>query len=495
MVDIIAAVATAAVLLAVLPVLSGLYQFLSIISSFFHTHLESTANETPRLVVLIPAWNEDAVIAASIDRLMALRYPVDRLKVYVVDDASTDRTPEIVIDKAKEYPGRVIHVRRVAGGEGKAHTLNYGLDLVWRDQWAEAVLVMDADVIYTDDSLRKMARHLADPAVGAITANIKEGSRAPNYVQRFVTFEYVTATGCSRRAQNAMGFLACLSGGAQLHSRENLLAIGGQIFSDTLAEDTFTTFRTQLSGRQALFDPNAVVYAEEPDSLVGLWKQRIRWSRGNVQITQVFRKLWLNRGRHAGLGSWSMAFVWFSIFLMPLFQISASLSLVLLLFLDQSLAWRLFQMLWITGGLTYLLVTLGSFVVDWESCAKSWREGILFPGVVSLGLILHSLFPFMIDPMLAWVLPPKASPTRDVLIVLLYAWPATAMLIAWLAKEVETTRLRGLAPVLLYICGYGAFLCAVTFGAYIKELRGAEMKWDKTIKTGKMGCPAGEATA
>jgi len=131
-----------------------------------------------------------------------------------------------VINKSREYRGNVFHLRRVAGGEGKAHTLNYGLSVLWKSDWTEAVLIMDADVIYTEDSLVKMARHLADPEVGAVTAYIKEGSKAPNYVQRFITFEYITATGASRRAQNTLGFLACLSGGAQLHTRENMMEIG-----------------------------------------------------------------------------------------------------------------------------------------------------------------------------------------------------------------------------------------------------------------------------
>ena len=76
-----------------------------------------------------------------------------------------------------------------------------------------------------------------------------------------------------------------MAGGAQLHSRENLLAIGGAIDTSTLAEDTYTTIKTQLAGRRALFEGNAVVWAEEPDSVVALWKQRLRWGRGNLQIT------------------------------------------------------------------------------------------------------------------------------------------------------------------------------------------------------------------
>ncbi len=481
-------VCTLAVLAACLPVVTGLLQYLLVPLSMLATHLDKTGKRRPNVAILVPAWNEAAVIATTIDRLMALNYPRDRIRVYVVDDASTDETPRLVIAKSKEYPGRIVHLRRVAGGEGKAHTLNYGLDTLLADDWTEAVLVMDADVIYTPDSLDKMCRHLADPGVGAVTAYIKEGSAKPNYVQRYIGFEYITATGVSRRAQNVLGFLTCLSGGAQLHSRENLTAIGGQIFSHTLAEDTFTTFRTQLRGRRALFEANAIVYAEEPDGLVGLWKQRVRWGRGNVQVTRTFWNIWGRGGEGTGgLGSLSMAFLWFSLFLMPLFQIGASLGLITLYVLDPAWAWSLFRGLWITAGVVYVFVTFGSFVVDWESSRKSWLEGFMFPGVVSLAVIVYALFPFLLEPALALVRPPPGHWLGDVCVLFLYAWLSLSMVVAWAAKRIEQTRWAKLAPILLYIGGYGAFLCAVTFASYVAELRGAEMKWDKTVKTGKVG--------
>ena len=487
---VVAAGCSALVLLATLPVLGGLYQFLALSFSVFATHLERARPNVPRVAILIPAWNEGAVIAPTIDRLMGLDYPLDRLRIFVIDDASTDATPDIAIAKGKRWPKNVFHIRRVAGGEGKAHTLNYGLDVLFSDDWAEAVLIMDADVIYTRSSLRRMARHLVDPTVGAVTAYIKEGSTTPNWVQRFITFEYVTATGASRRAQNVFGFLACLSGGAQLHSRENMMAIGGKIFDDTLAEDTFTTFNTQLEGRRAIFEPNAIVYAEEPATLRMLWKQRLRWARGNVQITQVFARLWGNRGRHRGLGSPTMSLLWFSIFLMPVFQIAASLGLVGLFFLDEAWAWALFRAYWIVAALVYLLVTLASYVIDWESARKSWLEGVLFPGAISLGVICYSLAPTLIAPPMEALHQGLggADWQQDVFVLFLYGWTALCMPCAWASmKLAESKRLARWAPRLLYMAGYGPFLCAVTFAAYVKEAQGAAKTWDKTEKTGTMG--------
>lgn len=481
------AVFTFLVVLATLPVFTGLYQFMLVAVSMFKTHLEHSGQDLPRVSILIPAWNEDAVVATTIERLMSLDYPLDRLRIYVIDDGSTDETPHIVIEKTKCYPNNVIHIRRVAGGEGKAHTLNYGLDTLWKSAWTEAVLIMDADVIYTRDSLRQMARHLVDPSIGAVTAYIKEGSASPNLIQRFITFEYITATGASRRAQNVLGFLACLSGGAQLHSRENLLDIGGKIFDDTLAEDTFTTFRTQLKGRQAIFEPNAIVYAEEPCDLDMLWKQRLRWARGNVQITQVFRKLWFNKRAHPTLGSPSMAALWFSIFLMPVFQITATTGLLVLYAIDKDVSWTLFRLFWISAAVVYLQVTLTSFVVDAESAVKSWAEGFLFPGLLSLSVIIFSLVPALAERLVELT---KLDPEGWVSVtgvLILYSWNSLSMLVAWSAKEIEKKGWQRTSSALLLIAGYGPFLCAVTFASYIKEWQGAARTWDKTVKTGKVG--------
>ncbi len=303
------------------------------------------ASHLPRVAIVVPAWNEAAVIGATIDRLMALEYPDDSLRVYVVDDASTDATPDVVKAKELEYPGKVFHLRREKGGQGKAHTLNHGIAVILSEPWSEALMIIDADVLFEDSALRKMARHLADPEVGAVTAYIKEGSVPGNIMTRFIAFEYITAQAASRRAQNVFGGLACMAGGAQLHSRVNLEAIGGRIDTSSLAEDTFTTFNTQLAGRRALFDGNATVWAEEPGDILGLWKQRLRWARGNVQVTRHFRWLWFNRRRHKDLGSIVFGLMWFSILLMPVFMIGSSLSLVTLYFFDSPLSWILFRQL------------------------------------------------------------------------------------------------------------------------------------------------------
>lgn len=470
------------------PILATAYQFLAIPFHAVKNHYRSARPYLPRVAVVVPAWNEGAVIGASIDRLMALEYPIESLRIYVVDDASTDTTPDVVKAKALEYPGSVFHLRREKGGEGKAHTLNHGIRVVLQDEWMQALLIMDADVIYLPNSLRRMTRHLADARVGAVTAYIREGSADKNYLTRFIGMEYVLAQVAARRAQNVLGALACLAGGAQLHSRENLIAIGGQIDTSSLAEDTITTFETQLRGKRVVFEPAAVVLAEEPQRIESLWKQRLRWARGNVQVTGRYRHVWFRRSRGHGLGSFSFGIFWFSILLLPLAMVLSSVGLVGLFLIHSELETVVFRATWILAACTYVYTVALAVQLDSRTGLRSWREAILFPGFVSIVVMVTAFFPGLLEVRLPALFGVKLTEQAEVgWTLFVYGWISVSMLGAWLARAVEKTWIGGfLTPLLVYLVGYGPVLCAVTVDAYIKELRHVEARWDKTEKIGRV---------
>jgi cellulose synthase/poly-beta-1,6-N-acetylglucosamine synthase-like glycosyltransferase len=483
------------VMIGALPLLIGMYQYLLVIVHCLRLHYAKCEPWLPRTAILIPAWNEAAVIAASIDRLMRLDYPRDSLRIYVVDDASTDDTPVVVQAKAVDYPGSVIHLRRQVGGEGKAQTLNHGLAQIMADDWMQALLIMDADVIYERDSLRAMTRHLADPKVGAVTGYIQEGSRPGNYMTRFIAYEYITAQAAARRAQNVIGALACLAGGAQLHSRANIEAVGGRIDTGTLAEDTVTTFKTQLDGRRVLFEPHAKVWAEEPGSIRALWKQRIRWGRGNVQVTFRFRQVWFRPRREHRLGSVGFGAIWFSVFLLPVTLLLASGGLVALYFTDYALSRTAFHALWIINVIVYIFITSYSLLIDWHTGRRTWRQGILFPGLISLtimaGVIFTGLIVWLFRNVLAVIDIGFGVTAVHAVVLFTYAWLSLSMGVAYFAKIVERDSGPGkyLSMALLYVAGYGSLLCAITLTAYLKEFRKAEATWEKTDKVGNMSVP------
>ncbi|MFB7825655.1 glycosyltransferase [Streptomyces hydrogenans] len=488
--QILHVVTTVLVLLGAVPLVVAVVQFLLVGLQRFRHLYEDRPLHTPRTAVLIPAWNEAPVLTSSVEGLLRMRYPPDRVRVVVVDDASTDATPEVMRELMARHPGQVVHLRRENGGQGKAHTLNHGLAHVLDDDWAEAVLVMDADVVFDRDALLRMTRHLADPEVGAVTAYIKEGSgKQGNYLTRYIAFEYITAQAAARRAQNVLGVLACLAGGAQLHSRESLEAIGGRIDTSTLAEDTVTTFETQLTGRRVVFDGYATVLAEEPGDLTGLWKQRLRWARGNLQVTHRYRHLWFRpwkRREGHRLGSVLFGLIWYSLLATPVLLTVCSASLLYLYFTDSDRSWQLFHWLWVINLVCYLLIILMAAAVDPGTFRRCWREALFYPGVVSTCILVITALPAVFLPLLekAGLFTDDGSP--QLLMIVVYAWMGLALPLAWLAKLLTGTRARFLAPVLLHLVGYGSLLAACLVAAWVQERRNAELKWDKTEKTGKV---------
>jgi cellulose synthase/poly-beta-1,6-N-acetylglucosamine synthase-like glycosyltransferase len=483
------------VVVGAIPLLVANYQFLLVAFHFRRLHYGRCRPWFPRTAILIPAWNEHAVIGPSIDRLMGLEYPRESLRIFVVDDASTDATPQVIQAKVAQYPGNVVHLRRDKGGEGKAATLNHGLRIILADDWMQAVLIMDADVIYEPSSLRAMSRHLADPGVGSVTAYIKEGSRPGNYLTRFIGYEYITAQAAARRSQDVLGVIACLAGGAQLHSRENIEAIGGRVDTTTLAEDTVTTFSTQRAGRTVIFEPHATVWAEEPGSIIGLWKQRLRWARGNVQVTRMFSRIWFRHQPGNRLGSISFGLLWFSILLLPVFMVCASASLVALYFISARLAWTAFHILWFTNVITYVFITSFALLIDPVVGRHTWRQAVMFPGAINVLIMVAAVLPRplgwvsnRIIPALGFAVTPGWGHGAE---LFTYIWLAGCMGVAYLAKLAEPGPLsRFLSPALVYVGGYGPLLCAITTAAYIQEFRGADRRWEKTEKTGKVAAPA-----
>ena len=466
------------VLLGLVPTLASVAQFLIVGLHGVWNHYPKCRDVTPRVAFVLPAWNEADVLGASIDSLMGIDYPAGAWRIYVVDDASTDHTPEVMRAKVAQYPGSVFHLRRDRGGQGKAHTLNHGIGLILEEGWAEAVMITDADVLFEPLTLRRMARHLADPQVGGVTAYVKEGSYPGSLLSRFIAFEYITAQAAARRAQNVMGGLPCMAGGAQLHSRANLLAIGGAIDTSTLAEDTYTTFKTEIAGRRVLMDPNAIVWAEEPDSLAALWKQRLRWGRGNLQITAAFRPLWFRPDRQPLIGNIGFGILWFSVALLPLFMLAGSIGLVGLYHLWTPWALEAFSVMWGVTFVSYLFQTLFAMAIDPAEAKRSWFEGIAFPGLVALGVMALAL----LKPLIGWT-----DAVHPIVVQIVLAWTAISTVAGWAIYRLDKAGApKWLRNPLLVVVGYGPVLCAIACAAIVAELRKADLTWDKTIKSGKV---------
>ncbi|CAN5456441.1 hypothetical protein BH10PSE19_BH10PSE19_05610 [soil metagenome] len=452
----------------------------------FHSHYSKCRVYMPQVAILVPAWNEGDVIGDTIDTLLEMNYPHDALRIYIIDDGSTDNTAKITHAKSALYPNNVFYLYREQGGQGKAHTLNFGLKTILADDWAEAILIMDADVLFEKHTLIKMTRHLADPKVGAVTAYVKEGNIHGNLISAFVAYEYIASQAASRRAQNVLGVQACLAGGAQLHKRFNIKDIGGQIDTSTMAEDTFTTFKTQLVHNKVIFEGNAFVYAEEPDSLQALWKQRLRWARGNVHLTVAFRNIWFHRDM-SGLGGIFFDLIWFSVLLMPIFMIMSSIGLVTLFFVDQEISWAIFSFFSNLSLFVYLFITLFACLIDPKTAKRAWFAGIMFPGIISLSVLAIAFAPNFFNHTLMSLAGNNTNYWRNFFVLFIDGWVALCMFFAWGIYRLDRAGVsQKITNILLLIVGYGPVLCAISLASFIAEISNTALKWDKTEKSGKV---------
>lgn len=451
----------------------------------FHNHFKKCKNYLPNVAVIIPAWNEEFVLEHTINLLLKIDYPLSALRLYVVDDGSTDSTVPLLTQLHAEHPDNVIHIRKEGGGKGKAHAVNYGLDIVLSDDWAEAILFIDADVSFKKDALRRLTRHLADPEVGAVTAYIKEGTRNANFITRSIGYEYIASQSIARRAQNVLGVVSCLAGGAQLHTRANIELLGSRIDTSTLAEDTFTTLETQKLGKKVIFEGNAFVYAEEPKSITEVWKQRFRWARGNIQITRAFKSVWF-RHKKSPLGGFLFGIIWFSVLLAPLLMISSSLGLLGLFIINKKHSAQIFYYLVNISFFVYLYTTLFAFMVDRRTSRIAWFEGIVYPGLISLLILFiavnSNFFLYHLD---IHYENNTSFSFNDAVLLFMETWSGMCMFWAWIVFRLELAGVsKRITNFLIIIVGYGPLLCTINLFAYMAEIKHFDMKWDKTEKLG-----------
>jgi cellulose synthase/poly-beta-1,6-N-acetylglucosamine synthase-like glycosyltransferase/peptidoglycan/xylan/chitin deacetylase (PgdA/CDA1 family)/spore germination protein YaaH len=300
--------------------------------------------------VLIAAYNEQPVIARTIDSILAGSHPI--LEIVVIDDGSSDGTSEEVARRFGDQP-RVRLVRQA--NAGKAAALNHGISLVK----GEILVCLDADTQLAPDAVGLMARNFADPKVGAVAGNVKVGNR-DNVFTRWQAIEYITSQNLDRRAYAVLNAMTVVPGAVGAWRKNAVVEAGGYV-TDTLAEDMDLTFRLRRAGWTLLADTGAVGYTEAPDTLAAFSKQRFRWAYGTLQCLSKHKSALFSHG-------W---FGWFALPMMWTFQVAFQL---LAPVVDLQLYYTIgrFLFLWITQGVlrqdwqplpnaTQLLVQTGFF--------------------------------------------------------------------------------------------------------------------------------------
>ena len=252
----------------------------------------------PFVSVLIPCFNEEAVIVSSVRQVLLSTWT--NMEILVIDDGSKDNTAAEVEAHFKDHP--MVRLLKFENG-GKAMALNRGLALAKGD----IIVALDADTLFGRNTIGKLARWFRDPKVGAVAGNALVGNQV-NTVTRWQALEYVSAQNLERRALAALGTVTVVPGAVGAWRRQTLEALGG-FPHDTLAEDQDLTLAAQSNGWVIEFDPEAVAFTEAPQTVEGLLKQRFRWSFGTLQCVWKHRKDLFNTKRPA-LGFIALPQIW-----------------------------------------------------------------------------------------------------------------------------------------------------------------------------------------
>jgi peptidoglycan-N-acetylglucosamine deacetylase len=229
----------------------------------------------PPVTVIIPAYNEEKVIAQTVRSVLASDYP--SLRTIVVDDGSPDATADVV---RREFgfeiaQGRVLLLSKSNGG--KASALNFGLEHT--DD--EVYVGMDADTVIAPSAVSLLVAHFADPKVGAVAGNAKVGNRV-NLWTRWQALEYITSQNFERRALNVFGSVSVVPGAIGAW-RTAAVRAAGSYPTDTVAEDADLTMALLENGWRVVNEDRALAFTEAPTTARGLMRQRFRWSFGILQ--------------------------------------------------------------------------------------------------------------------------------------------------------------------------------------------------------------------
>lgn len=287
-------------------------------------------DELPTVTVIVPAHNEAAVIDRCLNSVKAQDYPHDKLEIIVVDDGSTDSTADLVEGhvngeqrcadsfvlrgepiKVGPFRGTLELIKN--GHQGKAHALNAGISA----STGEIVVNIDSDVVISPTCVRAIASSFRrNPEMGAATGNIEidweliesrdrdgnlildeDGAIVPkrlgpveHFLARSQFLEYLCSFDLGRRSQAQTKTMYTLAGACSAFRRSVIEA--GALYSNiTVSEDTDVTFDLHKQGVTIGFVEDAKVYIEPSIDWDDLYAQRVRWTRGQLEVCGLNEEL------------------------------------------------------------------------------------------------------------------------------------------------------------------------------------------------------------
>ena len=239
-----------------------------------HTH-EPVLPRYPGVSLVVPCHNEGDNVRETIAALLAQTYP--HFEIIAVNDGSRDNTGLLLDELAKKHPQlRVLHFAR---NQGKA----MGLRMAALVSPHEFLVCIDGDALLDPHATSWIMSHFVTGArVGAVTGNPRIRTRS-TLLGKLQVGEFSAIIGMIKRAQRIYGRIFTVSGVVSGFRKTALHQVGYWSL-DMVTEDIDISWKMQLNHWDIRYEPNALCWILMPETLRGLWKQRLRWAQGGYEV-------------------------------------------------------------------------------------------------------------------------------------------------------------------------------------------------------------------
>ena len=298
----------------------------------------------PGVTVLIAAYEEEAVIAETLESVRAADYP-GPVEVIVIDDGSRDATSAVVEAYVATHdagPHVAIRLLRFEGNRGKAHVLNNGL----AEARHELVVTIDADTRLQPGSLTAIVeRMLGDPrAPVAVAGSVLVGNPHESVIAGAQQWDYFHGIAAVKRMQSMYGGTLVAQGAFSIYRRDALIEAGG--WPDTVGEDIVLTWALLKRGHRVGYAEDAIAWTQVPADFGALARQRKRWARGMIEALEHHRSMMFQPRLRTMFIWWNLLFI--------------SLDLAFTLIFVPGVVLACFGMFWLAGPITLLVLPLAA---------------------------------------------------------------------------------------------------------------------------------------
>ncbi len=249
--------------------------------------IQSVSDEQlPTCTVIVPAYNEGKLVWQTLLSLADSSYPEEKLQLIAIDDGSKDDT-WYWIKKAKDQLGDRLAIYQQPENKGKRHALYRGFKIAT----GEILVTVDSDSIVKPDTLRNLVSpFITNENCGAVAGNVHVLNKAKAIIPKMLNVSFIYNFEFMRSAQSKLGSVLCTPGALAAYRKNAVLKCLPKWINQSfmgqpsdIGEDRAITNMILKQGYEVLFQKNAYVLTNVPETYKGLYKMFIRWERSNVR--------------------------------------------------------------------------------------------------------------------------------------------------------------------------------------------------------------------